>query len=324
LKHKAALLFILIAVFLFSYNYTLNDNQTEKIQRSDDRIVFRLAESYSAQHPSAQAAQRFADLVYERTDGRIQIKVYYDGQLGSDPEVLEQVQFGGIALARVNLSELSNASPILQQYIAPYKYSSPDEMINFFNNGSADIAQKIQLEKLNPLVWYYPDIRCFYNNKRVISKSGDISGLKLKTTTSVIMMNIVQQLGANPVNILAGDTFKSLNSGFIDGGETTLCEFVHSDFLSVVPFVTLSDYIYLPDTIVASSVSLSQISRDDQKLLERCAVETFTFQKELMLKSQENAIKIIESQKVFLPKQPEFESSMRKIFTSEQAEVTEK
>ncbi len=264
------------------------------LEAESDQLVLRLAESYPEEHPSAIAAQKFADLVLERTDRRINIKVYFNAELGSESEVLKQMQFGGIALARVNFLEVSNIVSYLQEYITPYAYESPEEFLNTLEEDQHNIALKMQLEKFIPLVCYHPDLRCFYNNKSIIEKPADFSGLKLKTSPSRKIMNIIETLGAAPVNILNGNTFKSLSAGYMDGGETTFCEFVLSDFASVVPYISLSDYLYCPDMIVASSVSLRDVSRSDQQLLNECAKDTFEFQKKLLQLMQENSIGTLE------------------------------
>ena len=67
---------------------------------SGDKIVLRYAENQVKDYPTTQAAQKFADLVKEKTNGRITVEVYDSGQLGDEKSVIEQVQFGGIDMSR--------------------------------------------------------------------------------------------------------------------------------------------------------------------------------------------------------------------------------
>ena len=65
-------------------------------QTDTDHVVLRLANSHNAQHITSQACQMFADLVAERTDGRITIECHFDGELGDERSTIEQCQFGGV------------------------------------------------------------------------------------------------------------------------------------------------------------------------------------------------------------------------------------
>lgn len=297
---------IIIGFILFSYRSNPSSDTV------NDQLVLRLAEAYPEDHPSAMAAQKFADLALERTDGRINIKVYYNGKLGNESEVLKQMQFGGIAIARVNFLELSNIVTYLQEYIEPYSYANPEEFLNAIADDKSNISLKMQLEKFIPLVYYYPDHRCFYNNKSVIKDPDDLSGLKLNTSASGKIMDIIQTLGCNPVNIPTGNTFKSLSAGYMDGGETSFCEFALSDYASVVPYVSLSNYLYCPDMIVASSVSLRDLDRADQQLLEECAKDTFEYQKQLLLQMQQNSLTSLEDNNILIQKESILEPIIKK------------
>lgn len=69
--------------------------------------VFTYAENQAEDYPTTLGAYRFAELVEERSDGRIKIMVEAAAALGDEKTILEQLQFGGVDFARVSLSPLS-------------------------------------------------------------------------------------------------------------------------------------------------------------------------------------------------------------------------
>ena len=71
------------------------------------QMVLRYAENQAQDYPTTQAAYKFAELVEQRTNGRIHIDVYHGGQLGDEKAVIEQLQFGAIDFTRVSLSPLA-------------------------------------------------------------------------------------------------------------------------------------------------------------------------------------------------------------------------
>ena len=67
--------------------------------------VFYYADNQTADYPTTLGGKRFAELGYEKTDGRIKILMKSDGELGLESEVLKQMRYGGIAFARVSISQ---------------------------------------------------------------------------------------------------------------------------------------------------------------------------------------------------------------------------
>ena len=90
--------------------------------------VLTYAENQPEGYPTVLGAQRFAELVRERTDGKVIIQVKSGGEYGSEAEVLEQMAFGGIDFARVSLAELSDEIPKLNVLQLPFLYEDADHM----------------------------------------------------------------------------------------------------------------------------------------------------------------------------------------------------
>ena len=96
--------------------------------QTQPELLLRYAENQPADYPTTQAALAFAEMVSQRTDGRVKILVYSDGELGSEPSVVQQMQFGGIDFSRVSLSELANILPGLSILQLPYLYEDAAQM----------------------------------------------------------------------------------------------------------------------------------------------------------------------------------------------------
>ena len=75
-------------------------------------LILRYAENQPEDYPTTQAALAFADLVAQRTEGRVKVVVYSGGGLGAEQSVIEQMQYGGIDFARVSLSQLAELAQV--------------------------------------------------------------------------------------------------------------------------------------------------------------------------------------------------------------------
>ena len=86
-------------------------------------LILRYAENQPEDYPTTQAALAFADLVAQRTNGRVKVLVYSGGELGAEQSVIQQMQFGGIDFSRVSLSQLAEYEPALSVLQLPYLYT---------------------------------------------------------------------------------------------------------------------------------------------------------------------------------------------------------
>ena len=93
-------------------------------------FVLTYAENQADDYPTSQGAYKFAELVWEKTGGKVEIQVNTEGALGDEREIIRQMQFGGVDFARVSLSPLSEVIPKLNVLQMPYLYVNSEHMWN--------------------------------------------------------------------------------------------------------------------------------------------------------------------------------------------------
>ena len=98
---------------------------SDSVQEKPD-LILRLSEDQSIEYPTTMGCLRFADLVYERTNGRIKVEVYDSGTLGNTTAVIEQLQYGAIDLCRCGVGDLSQFSPRLSLFTLPFLFTSTE------------------------------------------------------------------------------------------------------------------------------------------------------------------------------------------------------
>ena len=245
-------------------------------------VMLRLAEAMPPEHPSARAAALFSQLGEERSDGRIRIRVYNNSELGMPGEVLEQMEFGGIAAARVSALNLTDLSPRIRDAFTPGAFSTPQEQMEWVEAEREALDQECYDNNLVPLVWYYPDYRCFYSSRTDIADSGSLEGLKVQTASCKLMTNLMAEWGAESVGLTSLDPFKFFNSGNIDGAESAFGEFVCCGYADYSRYVTINHSLFFPDVILINKEVLESLSREDQELIQVCAQATYAYQKSQM------------------------------------------
>ena len=128
----------------------------------EPEYVFSYAENQPEDYPTTLGAKYFAELVEERTNGRIRILVQPVGVLGSENKVIKQMQYGGIDFARVSLAQLAEYIPSLNVLQMPHLYTDSDHMWRVLDGEIGDaFLESVSADDVIGLSWYDAGARNF-------------------------------------------------------------------------------------------------------------------------------------------------------------------
>lgn len=265
------------------------DSGSAKSAKSAEKMVLRYAENQAQDYPTTQAAYKFAEIVEEKTNGRIHIDVYHGGQLGDEKAVIEQLQFGAIDFTRVSISPLSEFEKSLNVLQLPYLYKDADQMWRVLDG---PIGEKFlnSMDKANliGLSWYDAGARNFYNSKHPITKLEDLKGLKIRVQESQMMMGMVQALGANPTPMAYGEVYSGLQTGVIDGAENNWPSYDSVSHYEVAKYYVLDEHTRVPEMQLVSKITWDKFSDEDKAIIKEAAQESAKLERELW-KAKEGA-----------------------------------
>lgn len=252
--------------------------------KAGQTVMLRLAETMPENHPSARAATLFAQLVEERSGGRIKIRIYYQSELGSSEELMEQLEFGGVPLVRVSALDLTDSNSQLRQAFAPGSFWSMDEQMAWVREHQAELQEGLRQDNITPLVWYYPDSRCFYSSKTKAGTDGPIllEGRRVQASQTKLMADFIRGWGGEVVGTTALDPYKLFNSGNIDCAESAFAEYICGNYVQYSKSITVYGELYFPDVILINSEIMEGLDKEDQELIRVCAEATYEYQKSQM------------------------------------------
>lgn len=277
-KGSLAVLLAAAAVFLSSCGIMGRDRPEKAAQT----VMLRLAETMPENHPSARAAALFAQLTEERSEGRIKIRIYYQSELGSPEELMEQLEFGGVPLVRVSALDLTDCSSLLRQEFAPGGFSSMDEQMAWIRKHQLELKESLREKNITPLVWYYPDSRCFYSSKTGTDDIASLAGKKVQASQTKLMADFIRGWGGEVVGTTALDPYKLFNSGNIDCAESAFAEYICGNYVQYSKSITGYRELYFPDVILINSEIMERLDEEDQELIQVCAEATYEYQKSQM------------------------------------------
>lgn len=283
-------------------------------------FVFTYAENQAKDYPTTQGAYKFAELVKEKTNGRIEIMVVEDGESGDEKSVIEQLQFGGIDFARVSLSPLSELVPKLNVLQMPYLYTGAEHMWKVLDGDIGDeFMASFDGSNMVALSWYDAGARNFYNSKRPVTSLEDIKGLKIRVQESELMINMIEALGAKPVPMAYSEVYSSLQTGAIDGAENNLPSYESTKHYEAAKYYTIDEHSRVPELQLAAKAVWDKLSSKDQAVIKQCAKESALYERELWAereKLSEERVKAVGSEiiKLSAKEKAEFQKAVSPVY----------
>lgn len=257
-------------------------------------FIFRYAENQSEDYPTTQAAFAFAEMVEEETEGRIRIKVYFDGELGDEKSVIEQLQFGGIDFTRVSLSSLAEFSPSLNVLQLPYLYRDANHMWRVLDGEIGDMfLESMAASGMTGLSWFDAGTRNFYNSVREITCMEDMKGLKIRVQESELMVDMIKALGAQAVPMAYSEVYIGLQTGTIDGAENNWSSYESTQHYQLSPYLLLDEHTRVPEMQLISNNTLQKLSENDWKIIQDCAKRAAEIERELWAENEKEAEEIV-------------------------------
>ncbi len=278
MKKIVVMLSIVLAVCSFAF---ANGNSETKSD-SPKTMVLRYAENQPQDYPTTQAAYKFAELVEEKTNGRIKVEVYYGAQLGDEKSVIEQMQFGAIDFTRVSLSPLAEFNKMLNVLQLPYLYRDSTHMWNVLEGPIGDdFLAAVTSNGLIGLSWFDAGARNFYNSKRPVTTLADMKNLKIRVQESQQMMDMVAALGASPTPMAYGEVYSSLQTGVIDGAENNWPSYESTSHYEVSPYYVIDEHTRVPEMQMVSAITWNKLSAADQAIIREAAAESALVERQL-------------------------------------------
>jgi len=210
---------------------------------------WRLAQSKASQHPVSQGYNKFAEIVAEKSGGRITIDVFNDALLGNDREVIEGAQSGTLEFAGSSTPNMASFTNIFTAWDLPYIFESKDEVYKAIDGEPGILAAK-EMEKSGFKVIFFPDygFRQVVNNQKEIKLPADLKGMKVRTTNSPVEIADYKAFGANPTPVAWGEVYTALQQGTVQGGYPWVNEMIIVAQRNANVYLELSEYEFFPQS----------------------------------------------------------------------------
>ena len=247
-------------------------------------------------HPQGIGAKKFADLVDQKSGGKMKVKIYAGGTLGGEQQVASAMQGGTVEASSMAPAQLVG---MVKEFVVldfPFAFANEREADAVLDGPvGRKLMDKLPEKGLIGLGYMEQGYRSITNSKRPITRLEDIQGLKIRTILNPLYIDMLNALGANAVPMPFPELYTALETKAVDGQENPYATAEASKFYEVQKYFSNTRHIYNSQMMLVSKKFWDQLSADEKKIMQDASNEASAYQRkvsrEMNDKSRQNLVK---------------------------------
>ena len=260
-----------------------------------DQLVLKLGHSLDQTHPVHAAMEFMGKRLSELSSGSVELQIFPNGQLGSEPQCIEQLQRGALSMVKTSAAAMEGFVPEMAVFGLPYLFRDNDHYWNVLNG---PIGKKL-LDSggtvgIRGLCYYDSGSRSFYTINAPVSDPEKLQGVKVRVQPSRMAMDMISTMGGSPTPIAFGELYTALQQGMVDGAENNPPSLLSSRHYEVAKHYSLDEHTSIPDMVIFSENVWVQMMPQVRAWVEQAAAESVEFQRKLWIEKTEEALQQVE------------------------------
>lgn len=265
---KKNLLLILMAIG-FTFTMAACSGDSDEKAEGEEEFIVRLAMSVPETHASPMAMNEVKDEIEEKSDGRIVIEVYENGQLfPSDREAVEAVQIGNVEATAVATPTVATFNERFSIFDMPFLFDDREAAYKAIDGEVGEILNS-ELKEAGLISLGYGEngFRHILNDKHPIEKPEDLEGMKFRVLENKVYEDMFNELGANSSPLAFGELYTALQQGVYSGMDNPISLVYTMKFFEVQDYMTLSSHTFAPIVTVINQDFYDSMPEDLQEVL---------------------------------------------------------
>ena len=282
MKHfiMASLLTIigLIIFILFDTGYIFQEQKVlkdEEQQGLNDQIIIHFSHVVAENTPKGLAAQKFSELVYEKTNGIVKVQVYPNGILYSDRDELDALRNGKIEMIAPSYTNMTEIVPQWKVLDLPFLFKDYDHVKNVFTGETGvRLLSFLNDKNMKGLAFWSNGFKQMTSSSHPLIEPVDFENQSFRIMPGPVLKQQFTLLGGKPVTTSFTDVYHSLESNKVDGQENTISNIYSKGLYQFQPYLTLSNHGFLGYAVVVNKDFWDTLPADIQVQIEEAIKET--------------------------------------------------
>ncbi|MDR1082120.1 MAG: DctP family TRAP transporter solute-binding subunit [Deltaproteobacteria bacterium] len=246
------------------------------------KVTLRAAQILHPGHPIAKGLGYMAQLVRDRSGGRIALDIRPSAHFTGERELIERTQMGEIDLIVTSTAPLYGFTSDFLAFDLPYLFDDAITARSVLDGPFGEMTLlKAEGAGLVGLAYFENGLRHMTTAAKPVSVPGDLKGLKIRTMESRFDMEVFRTLGADPVPLAFRDLYDTLKAGTVDGQENPLPVIVTSRLFEVQNNLTLTGHFYLPAPMFISAGVWNKLPDGDRALIRAASRDAMHYHRAL-------------------------------------------
>lgn len=230
-------------------------------------------------HPYYLGMVKFAELMEEKSGGRITMKVFPSAQLGNERDVTEALQIGSVDVTLISAAPLSGFTDDFQIFDFPYIFKDRQHAYAVLDS---DIG-KTMMDNLidHDLIGLELLENGFYwiSNNKNIKHPKDMAGVKIRSLENQLQVDGYNNLGANAIAMAFSEVFTALQNSTLDATGLTPSVIGSQKMYTVQKYLSCTDHYYAAAPLIMSKITYDSMSEELQKIVRESAAEARDYQR---------------------------------------------
>ena len=244
--------------------------------------TIKLSYGTAADHPFGLGVKKFAEIVDQKSEGKITVRGYAEGQLGAEVPSISSAQGGVLEMAVTSTSAAVGNVKEFALFDFPFLFGSEKEADALLDGPvGTQLLDKLPEKGLIGLCYWESGFRNVTNSKHPVQKLEDMEGLKIRTIQNPVFLDTINALGANAVPMPFTELYTALETGAVDGQEGPYTTILTSNINEVQEYLSATRHIYGAVVVLVGKKFWDQLSGDEKQILQDSCKEARDYERSI-------------------------------------------
>ncbi|MDA3129052.1 TRAP transporter substrate-binding protein [Aliibacillus thermotolerans] len=295
--------FLALSLGLFAGCVSGNENTTESGANgggsggNGENINFSLTHITQESHSWHKTAEKFGEELEERSDGRMSLEIFAAGQLGSEQDMLQQMETGSVDFGIITNGYMSTRNTEFNAWFMPFVFDSLEEATEARHTDAAkEMLANLESQGFIGMDFIFAGNRHILMEGDIVTSPDDVQGKQVRVIGSPSIQDFWEAVGAGPTPMPLPEVYTSLQTGVIDGIDIDLDALVTEKYYEIADNLTLTNHMTWPAVVMMSQESYSNLSEEDQQIVEEAMSAAVEWGIQEAIQREESNLEEVEAQ----------------------------
>src|SRR5499427_6353606 len=233
-------------------------------------------------HPVSAGANKFAQVVEQKSGGKIKVREFPNSSLGSEIQQQSALQGGTQEMMSASTTTLVGIVKEFGVFDFPFLFANEKQADALLDGPIGKrLLERLPEHGLVGLAYWENGFRNVTNSKRPITRAEDLEGLKIRVMQNPVYLEAFKTVHANPVPMAFGELFTALETKTVDAQENPYSIILGNKFDEVQKYLSITRHSYNAFIILMSKQFWDKLSPTEKRIMQEAAVEARAFEREV-------------------------------------------